>query len=37
VTDDVASRVLSLPMHPELTREETDRIADALRVAVREQ
>ncbi len=35
VTDDVASRVLSLPMHPELTRDETDRIADALRVAVR--
>ena len=29
-TDHVAGRVLSLPMHPELSRDETDRIVDAV-------
>lgn len=30
VTDDIASRVLSLPMHPNLTAEETNRIITAV-------
>lgn len=34
VTDEIASRVLSLPMHPELSAEETDRIASAVRNAI---
>lgn len=32
-TKDIAARVLSLPMHPGLTVEEVDRIADGLREA----
>ena len=31
VTDDVSSRVLSLPMHPKLTDEEIDRVVDVIR------
>ena len=34
VTDDVASRVLSLPMHPELSRSEVNRVTTALQRAV---
>lgn len=34
VTEDIASRVLSLPMHPNLSSTETDRIADAVIEAV---
>jgi len=34
VTDDISSRVLSLPMYPELSRSETDHIAEAVRAAV---
>lgn len=34
VTEDLSSRVLSLPMHPELSTEEIDRVADAIAVAV---
>ena len=34
VTEDIASRVLSLPMHPNLSKTETDRIADAVIEAV---
>jgi perosamine synthetase len=30
VTEDVASRVLSLPMHPNLTDEEVDRVVTAV-------
>ncbi len=35
VTDDIAGRVLSLPMHPELSVDETERIASAVRRAVK--
>ena len=34
VTEDIASRVLSLPMYPTLSTAETDRIADAVIEAV---
>lgn len=34
VTDDISSRVLSLPMHPNLSTEETTRIAEAVADAV---
>lgn len=34
VTDDISSRVLSLPMHPNLSTEETTRIVDAVADAV---
>jgi perosamine synthetase len=34
VTESVADRVLSLPIHPELTRKEIDRIVSALKEAV---
>jgi perosamine synthetase len=34
-TDDISSRVLSLPMHPNLSTEETTRIVDAVADAVR--
>lgn len=34
VTEDIASRVLSLPMYPNLSTTETDRIADAVIEAV---
>ena len=34
VTEDIASRVLSLPMYPDLSTAETDRIADAVIEAV---
>ncbi|MFC6752611.1 DegT/DnrJ/EryC1/StrS family aminotransferase [Halorubrum tibetense] len=34
VTEDIASRVLSLPMYPSLSTAETDRIADAVIEAV---
>ncbi|WP_137286118.1 DegT/DnrJ/EryC1/StrS family aminotransferase [Halorussus salinisoli] len=34
VTEDVSSRVLSLPMHPELSRDQTDRIVSTVREAV---
>jgi dTDP-4-amino-4,6-dideoxygalactose transaminase len=34
VTEDIASRVLSLPMHPNLSTTETERIADAVIEAV---
>jgi dTDP-4-amino-4,6-dideoxygalactose transaminase len=30
VTDDVSSRVLSLPMHPELAEDAIDRIVDVI-------
>jgi perosamine synthetase len=33
VTDDVSSRVLSLPMHPELADEAIDRVVDVIRRA----
>ena len=36
VTDDISSRVLSLPLHPELTHEETDRIVTAVEESVSE-
>jgi perosamine synthetase len=35
VTEDIADRVLSLPMHPNLSSEETDRIIAAVEGAVR--
>ncbi|WP_276282370.1 DegT/DnrJ/EryC1/StrS family aminotransferase [Halorussus caseinilyticus] len=34
VTDDISSRVLSLPMYPELSQSGTDHIAEAVRAAV---
>lgn len=34
VTNEMTQRVLSLPMHPELSRTETDRIIDAVQTAV---
>lgn len=34
VTEDVAEKVLSLPMHPNLTTEEVDRVVDALAAGV---
>ncbi|GAA0512424.1 dTDP-4-amino-4,6-dideoxygalactose transaminase [Halorubrum aquaticum] len=34
ITEDIASRVLSLPMYPNLSKAETDRIADAVIKAV---
>jgi perosamine synthetase len=37
VTDDIASRVLSLPMHPNLSEHETDRIVAAVETAVESQ
>lgn len=36
VTEEVSARVVSLPMHPELSREQTDRIVAAVRDAVDE-
>jgi perosamine synthetase len=34
VTEEMTERVLSLPMHPELETNETDRIIDAVKTAV---
>lgn len=34
VTDEASSQVLSLPMHPYLTKEEQERVADALAIAL---
>lgn len=36
VTEDLAERVLSLPMHPELATDEIDRVTDALADAIEE-
>jgi perosamine synthetase len=35
VTDDVASRVLSLPMHPELSESDIERVVDGVRCGLR--
>ena len=34
VTDEIAARVLSLPMHPNLTAEEVDRVVDVIAESV---
>jgi len=36
VTDDISQRVLSLPMHPELSPSETERIIDSVETACRQ-
>ena len=35
VTEDISQRVLSLPMHPELSTAETDKIVDTVRTALK--
>ncbi|MFC4357680.1 DegT/DnrJ/EryC1/StrS family aminotransferase [Halobium salinum] len=37
VTEEIASRVLSLPIHPKLTEAETDRVVNAVRKGVENQ
>jgi dTDP-4-amino-4,6-dideoxygalactose transaminase len=36
VTDDVASRIMTLPMYPDMTEKQIDRVIDALKKTLKE-